>query len=235
MTLVPLHPVLLPQSLALLAVAERVEKGFGRRPVLVLLEGQETPAAFRDLRKLIVSLGDDGARRLLEGGGVFEAWRAIKSLYVSVSRELGRVLLLLPGCSDFLAAVDLLSLLEGLGPSLENTPCYSEGEGPILVNAFYGVPCYEVALAGVLLGGDPGGLSPPLASFARDELAAYLMVLSAISGRSYEVLVNLGRSVKELAAEVGTRCSLCLAPSQDPVCPYCRRLEGLNVRVRWEG
>jgi len=235
---VPFHPMFPLSSLLLHKIVEKIERKFSKKPLLLALSchadlargivGEDSVMVVNADRPLFEELKERKER------GIAWAWRFLRGVFALSVREFERAILVMPGCSDFLAFLDLLAFLLGEEKSHENSPVLSppDDEGPGIVNGFYGVPCSEVAIVSYSLLGDPGLPGEP-ALLSKVESVIYRMLQDSIGGRSYESLINLEKAFLLISSAGGyRRCRFCRGASSGEVCAYCRGLEKHSGAIR---
>lgn len=231
---VPLHPLFPLPSLLLYKIVEKIEKKFQKKPILLIIQNSVLPVNLDINPDNVYSVKlDENVMEILEKKkrqGLVGYWRVLRAIYVASIKNFRNAFLVLPGCADFLAFLDLYSFITGIESSNENIPVLSLvlDEQPGIVNGFYGVPCNEVLVASYLLfrntSLDLNLREQPL--LTKIESIIYRMLLDAVKERSYEALINIEKTFLFMASSLEyKKCSYCRGASRANICVFCRELE----------
>jgi len=232
---VPLHPIFPLSSILLYRIVDRIERRFQKKPFLLVIENFWPTTSISVSLDNIYSfkLSESVMKTLLEKKkrGLVDYWRALRAVYIALTKSYHSAFIVMPGCSDFLAFLDLYSFITGVERSNENIPVTSfvSDEGPGVVNGFYGVPCREVVAAGYLFFKDnpPNFNQQEQFLLTKTESIVYRMLLDAVKERSYEALINIEKTFLFMASSLEyKKCRYCRGASREDVCTFCKELEG---------
>lgn len=238
---VPFHPLFPLSSILLLHLMIKIEKKFSKSPILIVMDDatiHDIVDAFKV--KVIRIILNDTLKSLLtikKKEGLLAYWRFTRGLYVKACHNIPKSILILPGCADFLAYLDLYSLIVDREIISENVSVISDmSESLGIVNGFYGVPCKELMTVSYLTFKhmiEKLGKSFCPYEFSRTENTIYKMLQSAVYEKSYEALVNVEKSIKFLLNLSETKkCVYCKGiTKEEDACRYCSELREFPIEI----
>lgn len=230
---VPFHPMFPFSSLLLYKIVEKIEKKFMKTPFLLVITNDKNIEEIQgEIKKVFIINVEDEVIKLLEKKkkqGITWYWRLLRGIYVSSIKSFHSSIMILPGCADFLAFLDLYSIITNEEKSEEDTPVLSFlDDGPGIVNGFYGIPCNEVISISYLVFKryDSFLKISDAIELNRLEAIIYKMLLDSVRDKSYEALINIEKAFSYVSTiQNYKKCKYCRGASLQESCMYCKELE----------